>query len=117
MAGILAALGSPVLRYIGVGLAILAFISWQRHDAAQEATLVAEAQCIADAEAAAQAERERLERANAATLAEAERRAREAEAEIAQLRSETDALITDLQAEGSSCPIPDDVLRRLRDIQ
>lgn len=115
--GVLAALTSPVFRYVAIGVAIIGFISWQRHDAAQEATRIAEAQCVLDAEAAAAAERERLERAMEETLAQAERSRVEAQQEIARLRGMADGLVEQIRDSGQSCPIPGDVLRILRDIE
>lgn len=109
--------GSPVFRYAAVGFLVVAFIVWQRHDAAREAALVARAQCVADADEAARKERERLKRANLATLREADERAKRAETEIAELREKTDAVISDLRDKGDSCPVPDDIVRRLLDIR
>lgn len=108
---------SPVTRYVAIGIAAVAFISWQRHDAAREARTVAEAQCVIRAQEAATAERERLERAMAETLATAERSRLEAEREIATLRETTDELLDQIRGAGGSCPVPPDVLERLRGIQ
>lgn len=115
--GFLAALSSPVFRYIAIGVAVIGFISWQRHDAAQGARIVAEAECVEDAQAAASAERDRLERAMQETLAEAERSRIRSVQEIAQLREMADGLLEQIRDSGDACPIPDDVLRRLRDIE
>ena len=113
----IAALVSPVARYILVGVAVLGFISWQRHEAAENARRIAEVKCVEDAQAAAAAERDRLERAIQETLAEAERfRIRSAQ-EIAQLRERANGLLEQIRESGNACPIPDDVLRRLRDIE
>lgn len=114
---VLAALASPVARYILIGVAVLGFISWQRHDAAEDARMIAEAQCVEDAQAAASAERDRLERAMQETLAEAERSRIRSVQEIAQLREMADGLLEQIRDSGDACPIPDDVLRRLRDIE
>lgn len=114
---LVAALASPVVRYILIGVAVLGFISWQRHDAAKDARRIAEAQCVEDSQAAAAAERDRLQRAMQETLAEAERSRAEAEREIAQLREMADGLLEQISDSGQSCPIPGDVLRRLRDIE
>lgn len=115
--GFLAALSSPVFRYIAIGVAVIGFISWQRHDAAQDARIEAEAECVQDALDAAAAERDRLQRAMEETLAEAERSRIEAEREVAQLREMTDGLLEELEGSGQSCPIPSDLLRRLRGIE
>lgn len=115
--GFLSLLSNPVIRYVAIGLAVIGFISWQRHDAAQDARKVAEAQCVIDAQQAADAERERLERAMQETLAEAERARRLSEQEITQLRELADGLLAEIRDAGATCPIPSDVLRRLRDIE
>ena len=115
--GFLAALSSPVFRYIAIGVAVIGFISWQRHDAAQDAQIAAEAECVQDALDAAAAERDRLQRAMEETLAEAERSRIEAEREVAQLSETVNELLAEIEGSGQSCPIPGDVLRRLRNIE
>lgn len=115
--GFLAALSSPVFRYIAIGVAVIGFISWQRHDAAQDARIAAEAECVQDAQDAAAAERDRLQRAMEETLAEAERSRIEAEREVAQLRETTDGLLEELAISGRACSAPDDLLRQLRGIE
>lgn len=115
--GFLTALSSPVVRYIAIGVAVIGFISWQRHDAAQDARTAAEAECVQDALDAAAAERDRLQRAMEETLAEAERSRIEAEQEVAQLRETANGLVEELERSGRSCPIPGDLLRRLRGIE
>ena len=115
--GFLAGLSSPVFRYVAIGVAIIGFISWLRHDAAQDARVAAEAECVQDALDAAAAERDRLQRAMEETLAEAERSRIEAEREVVQLREMTDGLLEELESSGQSCPIPGDLLRRLRNIE
>lgn len=115
--GFLAALSSPVLRYVAIGVAVIGFISWQRHDAAQGARNEAEIECVSDALEAAATERDRLERAMEETLAEAERSRIEAEREVAQLRDVADGLLEELETSGQSCPIPGDLLRQLRRIE
>lgn len=115
--GLLAWLTSPVVRYIAIGVAVIGFVSWQRHDAAHDAKMAAEAQCVQDALDAAAAERDRLQRAMEETLAEAERSRIEAEREVAQLRETANGLLEELESSGQSCPIPGDLLRRLRGIE
>lgn len=110
-------LTTPVFRYAMIALAVIAALSWLRHDAAVDATRRAEAKCLADNQAALQAERDRQAKARQEAVAEAERRAREAEQEAAQLQEKADALVKELAGSSASCALSDDVVRRLRDIR
>jgi flagellar motility protein MotE (MotC chaperone) len=115
--GVLALLSNPVARYVGIALVAILVVGWLRHDAAQDARRAAETACIQAAQEAAAKERERLQRAGQAALDEAQRRAEEAEERMRELEDETDDLLEQLDRSSARCPIPRDVLRRLRDIQ
>lgn len=113
----LALIASPVFRYAALALAVVAGLSWLRHDAAMDATVAAEAKCAADTQAALLVERDRQAQVARDVLAAAEKRAAEAEREAETLRGKADDLVRELAGSSASCRLSDDVVRRLRDIR
>lgn len=119
MTGILALIGSPVFRYVSIVLVVLAGIAWIRNDAAEEARLVAEAECRATVQARVDAELERQRQVAETVLEQARQRLLLSEAEAARLQEEANALLEELQARGESgqCPLDPDTRRRLLNIR
>lgn len=111
---ILSGLATPVLRYIVLGLMFMGFVTWQRYDAARDATLQADLKYERIAQSAEKAERERIERANRETLRGAELRAEAAEKAAAATQEKADELIAELDEANARCAIPDGLLRELR---
>lgn len=107
---------NPVARYAAIGLAVLAFISYQRHDAASEARIRAEAECREEVAARTEAEVERQTEAYETVLEEARERARNAEAEAEEIRERADDLLDEIRESGDTCRLGDDTLERLRAI-
>ncbi len=108
---------SPVGKYVGIALAVLAFVAWQRHDAASDARAVAEAECQAEVQERTTAEIQRQRQVAERVLEEARRRAAITEAELAELQERADALVAELAESNTSCPLDLDTLRRLREIR
>lgn len=93
--------------------ALLAWTSFQRHDAARdERTRVTLAY-----EQAKIAEIARQKAIGDAAIAAARRRAEAAEAQIAKFQETADALSSELEAAGNSCPLDDSVRKRLLSIK
>lgn len=115
----LGALGSPVSRYIGIALAVLAFISWQRHDAASGARAEAEAKCKVVFEERVSREVERQSQATETVLERARERLERSEQEKTRLREEANGLLQELENRGESgrCPLDDNTRRRLLNIR
>lgn len=110
-------LASPVAKWVGIALAVLAFIAWQRNDAAREAILEARAECRIEVQERTEAETERQRQVAETVLEEARQRQAITEAELADLREKADELLRELRESGSTCPLDPDTLRRLRDIR
>lgn len=119
MIGLIAArfMGSPVAKWVGIALAVLAFISWQRHDAARDATVKAREECRIKVQERTEAEVERQRRSAETVLEEARRRQAITETELAELKDRANALLRELRKSGGTCPLDPDTLRRLRDIR
>lgn len=119
MTWVLGLLGSPVGRYIGIALAVLAFVSWQRHDAASDARAEAEAVCRATFEERVDTEVERQRQVTETVLERAQEQLERSEQEATRLQEEADALLEELEerGEGGRCPLDDDTRRRLLDIR
>ena len=115
-ASALGLLSNPVARYAAIGLAILAFISYQRHDAASEARLLAQVECREEVEARTEAEVERQTEAYETVLREAEERAQDAEIEAQEIQERADDLLDEIRESGDTCRLGDDTLERLRAI-
>jgi hypothetical protein len=115
--GFLTVLGNPVVRYALLSLAVVSFLGYVRKDAADQARLIERAACQQEVQEATMAERDRQRQAGAQALADATRRAAEAETAAAELQRTADELLAQIEGQGLSCPIPADVLRRLRDIR
>jgi len=119
MTGVLGILGSPVTRYVGIALAVLAFISWQRHDAASEARMLAEIECRDTFEERVDTEVERQRQVTETVLERAQEQLERSEQEATRLQEEADALLQELEerGEGGRCPLDADTRRRLLDIR
>jgi len=119
MISVLGILSSPVTRYVGVAIAALAFVSWQRHDAASEATQAAEMQCEATFRERVDTEVERQRLAAETVLDQARERLEQSEEEATRLQEQADELLETLDGmgEAGSCPLDDDVRRRLLEIR
>lgn len=104
-------LASPLARLAGIALAFLAWTAYQRHDAARDAR----AECRADQLQATLEEVQRQKDVVDTTLADAEREAAQSDRELADLSKRLEEI--NANRNESSCVIPDDVLRRLRDIR
>lgn len=104
---------SPVGRAAMIFLALVAWTQYQRHDAA-----VAEKDRMTAIYETAKAEEIARQKAvGDAALRAAASREQAAEAKIAEYQEIANALTTELQAAGRSCPIDDDVRRRLLTIK
>jgi type II secretory pathway component PulM len=103
-------LRSPVGRALGVVLALCAWTTYQRIDAAADA----KASCQQDHFEALVAEKERQLAVVQEIAQDARERADRAESEMLELREAADAITSEL---GGSCDIPDDIRQRLRDIK
>lgn len=110
-------LTSPVAKWVGIALAVLAFIAWQRHDAAQDATVEAREECRIEVQERTEAEIERQRRIAETVLREARQRQAITEAELAELQERADELLQELRESGGTCPLDPDTLRRLRGIR
>lgn len=110
-------LGSPVAKWIGIALAVLAFISWQRHDAARDATAAAQEECRIEVQERTQEEIERQRQIAETVLEEARERQAITEAELAELQERADELLAEIRESGGSCPLDSGTLRRLREIR
>ena len=119
MIGVLGLLRSPVTKYVAFALAVLAAIAWLRADAADQATMVAQAECQQTFSERVDAEVSRQVRVTETVLKEAQRRAVLTESEVAALQERADELLGELRARGQadSCPLDTDTIRRLRDIR
>ena len=114
---LLTSLGSPVVRYAGLALAIVLFIAWQRHDAASDARDTAEAHCAARVALQQKTERARQREAGDAALKAATRRAADAESEASELRKRSDDLLVEIRESGRACVVPAALAERLRAIR
>lgn len=108
---------SPVGKWVGIALAVLAFIAWQRHDAAQEAVAEAREECRIEVQERTQEEVERQRRVAETVLAEAREREAITQAELEQLQERADELLAQLRESGDACPLDPDTIRRLREIR
>lgn len=108
---------SPVGKWIGIALVVLAFIAWQRNDAAHEATMEAREQCRVEVEERTNEEIERQRTIAEQILADAMERQTISEEENQRLREMADELTQQLRESGATCPLDPDTLRRLRDIR
>ena len=116
MIGLIRFATSPVGKYIGIALAVLAFIAYIRHDAAQQATLEAQETCRVEVQERTNAEIERQRQVAETVLQEARERQAITEAELATLQERADELLAEIAESGGTCPLDADTLRRLRDI-
>lgn len=117
IAGAIGFFRSPVGQWVGIALAVLAFISWQRHDAARDATVQAREECRIEAQERTTEEVERQRQIAETVLQEARDRQAITEAELAELQERADELLAELRESGGTCPLDPDTLRRLRDIR
>lgn len=108
----LAFLFSPGGRILAGVAALFLWTAYQRHDAAgaERDRLTLEYQKATDAEIARQTA------ASLAAAAAAQERARVSDARARELQEIADGLKVELSQNGTVCPIPDDLLRRLRSI-
>lgn len=118
MGSILALVASPVVRYAGIALAVIAVLAYVRYDAAQDARQAAELahrKAVAEAiEVETQRQREAAQRAVSA----AEHRAKKIEADQDALQQKVDRIVAGLRASpGDACRLDDDLLRELQSIR
>ncbi len=113
----LALLTSPVAKYVGIALAVLAFIAYQRHDAASDARMKAEVQCRAEVEERTAAELDRQRTVAETVLQKARDRQAITEKELAELRSEADVLLSEMGDSRDSCRLSGELLNKLRAIR
>lgn len=99
----------PFGKVAAVVAAFMLWAAYQRHDATRA--------CEARQEAAQLEEQNRLLREADRIAREARDRASRAEQSLRAVEAERDQILTELQEQGNSCPIPPDLARRLRAIQ
>lgn len=104
---------SPIGRWVMIGLAVLAFVAYQREQAASDAR----ESCQADQLRQTLEEVTRQREAAREALADAEEQAEQTEAELEQLENDRDQIIADLETGADTCTVPDDIVERLRDIR
>lgn len=117
MIAVLEVLRSPVTKYVAFALAVLAAVAWLRADAANQATMVAEAECQETFTERVEIEVARQAAVTETVLEEARERAVLSENEVAELQERADGLLEQLRAQGGSCPLDPDTVRSLRDIR
>jgi len=100
-----------------MGLGAIVFILWIQERASNQATEVAEAQCIADINTSTTEERERQAAANQLIIDRANERADSASQRIAELERLADEFREEAVTQGNSCPMSDDLIERLRAIK
>ncbi len=103
----------PMGRAVALVAALFLWTAYQRHDAAvaARAELAAEYQKQTDEEIA----RQKAE--GAAAIKAAEARAKSAESRLKALQGVADELTSEIEAAGGSCPVADDLRRRLLTIK
>ncbi len=111
---IASALLGPLGKYLLIGLVVVGWTLYQRHDAATKAR----EECQAEQLRAEIAEIKRQQDATEAALAAAEKQQQTTDAELASLEAERDQIKKDAAAaSGQSCKFAKSTLQRLRNIR
>ncbi len=111
------AVGSPITRYALIAAAGIAFVAYQRHDAASDAEAKAALACREAVAEKTQTEVSRQDEVNETVLAGQLERAVKAEREAKERLDAAENIISSLKAKGRDCTLPADVLRELQRIK
>ena len=116
MFSFLAAANNPVLKMAALVVAILAFIAYQRHDAARSASAQVELDFRKEVAEAVEKEKQRRRAANERVLERAEAREQAAAERMKELEKLRDEIISESASFGD-CAVPVDLIERLRAIE
>ncbi|AGH31481.1 hypothetical protein LOKG_00045 [Loktanella phage pCB2051-A] len=110
-------LTSPAARLLALLVAGALIIIGVQKTSYSAGYAAGEAEIVAQVEQARDDERERMAGVVRLAVERANKRAASADARALELKVETDELLSEVAKQNLSCALPDDLVRRLRDIQ